>query len=508
MVTYICGSKIKYSEFPEEFWKDVEQLMADGDEILLGDSDFDHRVYGRCMNKQYGNVSVVKESSKRSRQQSYLELSLPSFMNMAAKCDRMTAVWDGGSREVFAGILLVLSLHKKCRLYHLPSGNCTEIDSLEAFEKYVPERQGWTDEDTADVFKECGFEEPMTAYTLEHGSLNEMQIAEIIRKAPVPLSQKRELLEKLLNKNNLNHEAFKKITEHPQKDINPELVRQVVIDTFGGSSGAYVSDSLALVTDAELHLKNGMYYLFMEWYDAELQLVKSVPDGMFNSFKKVTEHFKNIKEHYAEDDGKVWYRLEVWDQMYGEWGADPEHKYNFYIYNGEICWFEEMHSERQKDGILHHSVCNNDFFDGGKDLSLPTPYKAGDIVYVDCRPFGPPFHALVTEGRHQNDCCMPQVLYRVPCTDTWELSALKHKMFYRNLEMYCYSPALSPLYRLRAVREDELTKDDELLVKIGSELNGDEDKGYEFGKACNRYRGSMSTEEVVRAWESIVKNGD
>jgi len=32
--------------------------MKDGDEILLGDSDFDHRVYGRFTNKQYRNVSA------------------------------------------------------------------------------------------------------------------------------------------------------------------------------------------------------------------------------------------------------------------------------------------------------------------------------------------------------------------------------------------------------------------------------------------------------------------
>ena len=52
MITYICGSDIKYSEFPKVFWEDLENCMERGDEILLGDSDFAHRVYGRCKNKR------------------------------------------------------------------------------------------------------------------------------------------------------------------------------------------------------------------------------------------------------------------------------------------------------------------------------------------------------------------------------------------------------------------------------------------------------------------------
>ena len=45
MITYICGSMIKYSQFPNEFLKELNALMKDGDEILLGDSDFDHQPY-------------------------------------------------------------------------------------------------------------------------------------------------------------------------------------------------------------------------------------------------------------------------------------------------------------------------------------------------------------------------------------------------------------------------------------------------------------------------------
>ena len=146
---------------------------------------------------------------------------------------------------------------------------------------------------------------------------------------------------------------------------------------------------------------------------------------------------------------------------------------------------------------------NKDFFGGRLDLSFPTPFKLGDIVNIDCSPFGPPFHALIIEASNQFDCCMPQVLFKIPCTDRWALSALKHKHFYKDAEIRRCEPVLSPLYRLRQVREDELTDDDKLLVKIGKELK-DEETGYAFGRAFNDQIGDgISAEEMMRAWESV-----
>ena len=138
------------------------------------------------------------------------------------------------------------------------------------------------------------------------------------------------------------------------------------------------------------------------------------------------------------------------------------------------------------------------------DLDVPTPYKPGDIVRVDCMPFGPPFHAVITEADHQYDDCFPQILFKVPFTDKWQLQALKHKRFYKDAEMHSYEPALSPLYRIRKVREDELTKDDELLVRFSKELGGSEEKARAFWEAWNKRSGEeKSEEEVVGIWEKI-----
>ena len=81
---------------------------------------------------------------------------------------------------------------------------------------------------------------------------------------------------------------------------------------------------------------------------------------------------------------------------------------------------------------------------------------------------------------------------------------MKHKRLYKDAEITHYCPPLSPLYRLRSVREDELTADDELLVKISRELNGDEEKGSAFwSEFVHSAKYGDSAEEVLKAWEKV-----
>lgn len=510
MITYICGSMIKYKQFPDAFLKDLEKLMAEGDEILLGDSDFDHRVYGRLKNKQYENISSMRNGPVRKHiYYSHLEPVLTSFVTMLEKCDRLIAVWDGESADAFINILMLLALHKSCRMYYLPTGECIEIDSIEDLSPYVPEREGWTSQDMEEVLRACGFEDQMVAFLLENYNFPETFITEIVGRAPIPLKKKLEIFEKLLKKNNLNREAFKKVSDLIGKGSDLGHVKQAVEDEFGGV-GNYLSHCIAKIHCAENALKYGKYYLFREWYDTDSFIEKSNPRGMFDLFKKAKEYIRRETEYENEDwpDEEPlyedWYKIEAWSDDVGNWGSDYVHTYDFYIFKGEICWFEELREDRQKNGLVYYMPEDREFFAGSLDLSFATPFKPGDIVNIDCRPFGPPLHALVMEGRHQYDCCFPQVLFRIPYTDYWQLTSMKHKRFYKDAEDTHYCPPLSPLYRLRTVREDELSEDDELLIKISKELNGDEEKGSAFWDAFNH--GAMygvSAEEVLKTWEKV-----
>ena len=507
MITYIFGSNVKYSQIPDEFWKELGKLMEDNNEILVGNSDFDHRVYGRCRSKQYENISVMREGPKRKNKPvSLVESLLPSYVSMIRKSDCTIAVWDGDSSEVFVNLLLLLALHKNCRMYYLPSNTVVEIESIDDLAQYVPERQWWTVKDLEEVLKACGFEDQMINHLLEGGPLSELCITEIVCQAPIPLRKKWEIFESLQEKNNIKFELLSQVSELIRNGSDLELIKTAIADAYG-LFGRGIASRLSELRNAELMTHYCQYYLFIEWYDTDVFMVKSYPIGFFNSLDKAKEYIRREeeieKEDWDDEDdlNPGWYRLELWNN------SDPNdeivHEYDFYIYENEICWFEELRPEREKNSLIYYMSGDREFLGGLIDLRLSTPFKIGDIVYVDCRPFGPPFHALIIEDHNQFDCCLPQVFFKMPFTDKWAISALKHKHFYKDCELHRYEPILSPLFRLRKVREDELTKDDELLLTIGKDLKDDE-TGYAFSRACDAisYEG-VTAEEALKALESV-----
>ena len=526
MITYICGTNgIHYSKFPDSFWEEFRNIMNNGDEILLGNSDFDHRVYGRCRTREYESVSVMKSvPSKRFNSLVQVKADIPRYVEMLKKCDRMVAVWDGMSQEVLINLLLLLALNKKCRLF-LTSGSFCEIGTIEDLKPFVTECHGWTTEDIREVLRKCGFSEEMIAYNTmdEDFVYREHYIAEIICKAPVSLKEKYEMLEKLSEKNNMKYDDFLKLSELIAQGADFEQVKQTICDATG-DAGLFIEDCCAAIDSAVFDLEfycdfeeKLVYCLFDEWYDHDVFIVKSSPSGVFNSLKDVMKYIKQEekfeKDNWDDDDDEEpkegypiasWYKIEVW--TFGGDGAWESSRYNYYIYKDEICWFEELRLKKEKNGYKYYFVkdCERSFLGGLLDLNMPTPFKPGDIVNIDCSPFGPSFHAMITEARAQYDCCMPQILFRMPYTDKWKLEALKHKRFYKEAESHSYEPALSPLYRIRYVREDELRDSDELLVRLSKELNGDEEKASAFWDAFRH--GSLdgvSVEDVMKAWDAV-----
>jgi len=518
MITYICGTDgIHYKAFPEGFWDEFYSLLRAGDEILLGDSDFDHRIYVRCRVRQYENVSVMRLSGyERHYPIARIRYAFPAYVKMLEKCDRMIAVWDGVSEDVFINMLMLLALNKKCKLFYMPSGTIVEIHSIDDLKPYVKECERWSNEDVGEVLRKCGFSEEMVAFNTENRDYSEHTLAEIICKAPVPLKAKYEMLQKL-HINGINYDTYIKTAELLEAGACFDIVRQTICDAIS-DIGLHFDDCCAAIRSAQYDLEYPgfldearAYCLFDEWYDPDIFIVKSAHVGVFDSLKNVMKYIK-LKEQIENDcddedteeesSFATWYRLEVWD-IYGKAMEHP--RYDYYIYNGEVCWFEKLCPVKEKNGYRYYSASqgNNAFLGGRLDLNMPTPYKPGDIVNIDCRPFGTPFHALITEAHNQYDCCMPQILFKIPYTDKWKLESLKHKRFYKDAETNSYEPALSPLYRIRLVKEDELKKDDELLIRFSKELNGDEEKARAFWKAFDHSKSDgVDTEYVLAAWDS------
>ncbi len=509
MVVYFCGSTIRYESIPKAMWEDVDACIAAGDEILAGNDGFGHRVYGRCKSRQYENASVYKTDTKRVKSKSKLFTKLSYDEDMLEKCDRMIAVWDGESQEVLVNILLLLALQKKCRLYYLPSGECLEISSVDELEPLVPDREGWTPKFIRKVLKTCGFSKEMLDYTIDNGIPTEQVMMELVCQAPISLKKKHELLDGLLKRNNISYEMFVKVAGAIRAGEGFERVEEMVSDSFG-VFGDSLYDAIREISMAENGLKYCTYYLFDEWYDTDVFIERSNPCGMFGTIKQVMEYIRKWKEKLREiigkedDSGLGWYRIEAWNM--DAWDK-YEHTYNYYVYNDEICWFHRIKTDRDKDDPKYYQVVGP-FFGGNFQLDIPTPFKAGDIVEIDCRPFGPPFRALVVEGRDQHNFCFPKILFKVPFTDKWKIAILKNMLFYRDAdcESYTYRPKFSPLYRMRSISEDELTRDDEMLSKISKWIGRDENRGAGFWKTwCNVYaneRTAAGVWKILRLVES------
>ena len=479
MVVYICGSDIRYKEFPKKFQLDLDEHIKKGDEILLGDSGFALWVLKICRANQYENVRVFETAMlSKAKPHTHLERSLKSVTEMIEKCNEMEVVWDGESCESLINMLLLLALHKECLLYYLPLAKCFRINNTDDLGQFVRAKEGWKEKDIRYVLEQCGFEEQMISYTLASGIPGEKLITEIICKAPVPLKVKSELIDGLCRKSNTNYEVYTKLSDLIKTGAGFNEVKKAVRDV-AGISGVYLEDCSKQIQSAKNCLDSrGEYYLFKERYDTGLFMEISDPVGRFGSAEEALWY---VKREGAARIEEGWYRLKV--QALELLGSRVQ--YDFYIYNGEICWFKENVS----------SLYSQVFFNGPPDLSIPTPFKAGDIVSIDCRPFGPPFHAVVIEARDQFDCCMPQVLFKVPGTDKWSISALKHKGFYKDTKTRVYRPPLSPLYRLRQVRPREIGPADNLLACVSEAIDGSEGRGIALWNAWNDLNCEQMTEE-------------
>ena len=143
---------------------------------------------------------------------------------------------------------------------------------------------------------------------------------------------------------------------------------------------------------------------------------------------------------------------------------------------------------------------DREFAAGNLDLNFGTPYKPGDIVFIDCRPFGPPFHSMILETRNQWDCCFPNIVFQYPGTNEWGITPLKHRRLYKDTGCHTYEPMLSPLYRLRKIKDEEMTEEDEKLLELSSLISGSEEKASKVWKNWHSLIG-----DDILSWEQVLE---
>ena len=156
----------------------------------------------------------------------------------------------------------------------------------------------------------------------------------------------------------------------------------------------------------------------------------------------------------------------------------------YYIVNNKIVYYREYDYSRFDEikCFLPKFVYNRYIYDSG-DLNLPIPFKAGDLVSCNLKPFSNNKNMLIVSVGDNKDCCAVQVAF-IDQYGKLSVGALKHSDMRQNQVF----PCISPLYTLRSIKEDELTLHENLtFIYIQKKIDGDEKRGREVLKDLWRY---------------------
>ena len=541
MKVFISGSKgtARYyrHRMPCPIREKLDNLMEEDAEIIIGDCwGIDADVQKYLNDNGYQSVTVYVAGGKRPArnnegnwEEKHFDVSCftgysmraEKDIHMAEEADMGLAIWDEESKGTFVNMVCILAQGKPCEVFSLKQQKWLEIMSVSDLEEYVSPEDEQPDEVVAEIFGTCGFSEEMREYQLRQREVTYYKLIEVICQAPIPLVKKKELLKVLGKRIDLKREILQTVRfiqrskgnwNSLKKEIRFRLNGKCRYSTWSEYQAAWKELNEALNDINSDPLVDSIFYLFSEWYDTDVFFEKSYGDGLFFDRKSAeafmlaenaADEMKDDTDEAPERTGEGWYRLECWNLTDPKWERD---RYDYYYYDGEICWFERLIPEQQDQGNTYYTPESRRFTSGETDLNLSTPYRPGDIVFIDCRPFGPPFHAMILEARDQYDCCFPRIIFRIPYTDKWTEQALIHRMLYKDAEIGNYRPMLSPLYRIRKVRDDEMTPEDEKLLIFSRIINKDEEKAEAVYEAWNKMNdgSEMTTEEVETVFRNLT----
>lgn len=184
----------------------------------------------------------------------------------------------------------------------------------------------------------------------------------------------------------------------------------------------------------------------------------------------------NAAIKYIKNDVKDWLNTDDMESALTYFGIEK--------WVGDTDLEEKSYYTVSKYGeIWHYYSCESDCFHlfGYDDLNLPVPFKAGDIITLDCRPFIPLSHVVVVSVGDNHDCCSVQCIY-FRSDGTIDMGALKHSAVFDA----GFDPEVSPLYKATITREP-LPDSENIFYDISNEIrriaestNNPDDERYPF----------------------------
>ena len=252
-------------------------------------------------------------------------------------------------------------------------------------------------------------------------NLSEYDMANLVCHAPIALFEKQSLYKKLIE----------------EKRVKKENVDERF------SYENYLRIAMLATDDLNLP-KDGIFLLVGHSFDNGYnEQFKCAP---FRSYRAVQKYLNEVFDEGGEEN--IWYTLEKWLPE-SEETLGLREVCEFAFIGKEPCFYKNLryfYDEKFRKINRRQLMSENDFtlFSSGNGLNLPTPFRAGDILYIDCRPFAPETKVTVTDNRSEFDCCNPQCEYTGDNGEK-EQGALKHSHIYKEEVI----ESVSPLYNLK-----------------------------------------------------------
>ena len=224
---------------------------------------------------------------------------------------------------------------------------------------------------------------------------------------------------------------------------------------------------------AELTLDEGDVLCLEEWwYDNDILGEKASFTGPFTTLHAALGYIKeSFTDEEWDDDEACWSILEKW--VPGNEHGKMDNTYTYYLIKDEVVYFTS-------DDNINNSFSGFHGYVDSMNLSLPIPFKPGDIVILDSLPFVPIRLAILLEVNN-SDCCGVQILYRHG-DGLWRTGALKHGAGWKDTW-----PMLSSLYRL-SLYQNELNETDKVLLDIQDYILKKEHNGALLWERINNTR--------------------
>lgn len=224
---------------------------------------------------------------------------------------------------------------------------------------------------------------------------------------------------------------------------------------------------------AELTLDEGDVLCLEEWwYDNDILGEKASFTGPFTTLHAALGYIKeSFTDEEWDDDEACWSILEKW--VPGNEHGKMDNTYTYYLIKDEVVYFTS-------DDNINNSFSGFHGYVDSMNLSLPIPFKPGDIVILDSLPFVPMRLAILLEVNN-SDCCGVQILYRHG-DGLWRTGALKHGAGWKDTW-----PMLSSLYRL-SLYQNELNETDKVLPDIQDYILKKEHNGALLWERINNMR--------------------